>query len=784
MITGILLLWNLSSIAQPCSFRIKGHVHSDAIHENLPGATVTLKETGISITTNENGDFSIENLCAKEYTLIVSHVNYDTVVRIVNVKSNLHLDFDLNVRLKELKEVAVSGARGIQRTGYKAELTGKLLDETRGLTLAQSLSRINGVTMLQTGNNISKPVIHGLHSNRILTINNGVRQEGQQWGNEHAPEIDPFVANKLTVIKGVDELKYGSDAIGGVVIVEPRALRRTAGYNFELNSLYFSNNSQYVFSGIFEQQLKSLPALTYRVQGTFKKGANIKTPGYRLNNTGNNETNFSLAAGWHKEHFNTEVYYSYFKTELGIFIGSHIGNLTDLLTAINNDAPDPTFTNQQTYKIARPKQEVQHQLLKSKTSFDLGNSRFNILLAAQYNNRKEFDVVRSSTNSRPQINLTINTYSEEITWEHPKKNNLNGILGLSAQQQNNSYTGRYLIPNYDLYAFGAYYIEKWSRNKWALQAGVRVDNKTINTTRLLSNGNTYQQYDFRFTTFAASVNAGYTIQPGWTTNLNVSMAERAPQVNELLTNGLHHGNATYEVGDIGLTKEKSLNVSLSSNVSSKDKKLVIDLNAYVNRINDFIYQQPKPDEPVLTISGAFPKIVYQSTNALMKGFDFSYNWNFVSPLVLSGKFNTVLARNLKQKDWLIWMPADRFEHQLSWNIKESKFFKSSAVTLGVQQVLEQKRVPDEKNGKQDYKAPPPGYTLMNLSFSTSFHLGAVMVDAGAACRNLLNTSYRDYLNSFRYFTDDAGRDISIRLKFSFDHNYSTTNTQKNEKTNF
>lgn len=136
------------------------------------------------------------------------------------------------------------------------------------MTLAQSLSRINGVTMLQTGNNISKPVIHGLHSNRILTINNGVRQEGQQWGNEHAPEIDPFVANKLTVIKGVDELKYGSDAIGGVVIVEPRALRRTAGYNFELNSLFFSNNSQYVVSGIFEQQLKSLPALTYRVQGT------------------------------------------------------------------------------------------------------------------------------------------------------------------------------------------------------------------------------------------------------------------------------------------------------------------------------------------------------------------------------------------------------------------------------------------------------------------------------------------------------------------------------------
>ncbi|MBK7882797.1 MAG: TonB-dependent receptor plug domain-containing protein [Chitinophagaceae bacterium] len=183
----------------------------------------------------------------------------------------------------------------------KKELSGKALQETRGLSLSEALTKINGVTMLQTGSTISKPIIHGLHSNRILTINNGVRQEGQQWGNEHAPEIDPFIADKLTVIKGVDELKYGSDAIGGVVLVDPKPLRNKPGYAAEINTAYFTNNRQYVLSGVFEQQLKKISAFTYRVQGTFKKAANAATPGYRLNNTASEEKNFSITAGFKKE---------------------------------------------------------------------------------------------------------------------------------------------------------------------------------------------------------------------------------------------------------------------------------------------------------------------------------------------------------------------------------------------------------------------------------------------------------------------------------------------------
>jgi iron complex outermembrane receptor protein len=363
-------------------------VHSTTAHENLPNATIVLAETQKTIITNENGDFVFDNLCSGNYTLQVTHVNFDTVTRTVNVKANAHLDFDLVQTKNQLTNVTVTTTRGVQITGIKKELSGRELEETRGLSLAEALTKVTGVTMLQTGSTISKPVFHGLHSNRILTINNGVRQEGQQWGNEHAPEIDPFIAGRLTIIKGVDELRYGSDAIGGVILVEPKLVRTIPGYNAEINTGYSTNNRQYFASGVWEQQLKQLPSFTYRIQGTFKKSANATTPDYRLNNTGSEEKNFSATIARRGEHFNSELFYSYFNTKLAIFAGSHIGNLTDLTTAIQSTSPNPVFTGLNSYKINRPYQAVEHHLLKWKSAITAGANRFNVLVAGQFNARK------------------------------------------------------------------------------------------------------------------------------------------------------------------------------------------------------------------------------------------------------------------------------------------------------------------------------------------------------------------------------------------------------------
>ncbi len=749
--------------SQQCTYSLSGHIEDADTNEKLQSARVIIKETGKQIITDKNGDFIFKGLCEGNYTLLISHMSCDSVLKKISITKDYHIDVLLPHTLNVLGDVLVNAQKGMANTGFKKELSGRILEETKGLSLAEALSKLNGVTMLQTGASISKPVIHGLHSNRILTINNGVRQEGQQWGNEHAPEIDPFIADKLIVIKGVDELRYGSDAIGGVILVEPKQLRSEPGYTAEINTAYFTNNRQYVFSGLFEQQLKKLPAFRYRVQGTYKKGANINTPNYRLNNTGYEENNFSITAGFKKDKFNTELFYSHFSTKVGIFTGSHIGNLTDLQNAIAAPKPDDIFLGQNTYNIQRPYQDVSHDLLKSKTIFQKGENKFTVLVAGQFNHRKEFDIVRSSNNNNPQLDLSIFTITEDINWEQPKKNNLNGIAGISLMQQDNSYSGRYFIPNYFAFTYGGYYIEKWSKHKWDMQAGIRYDNKSINTTRLKFNSDTIN-YNFNFSTLAFSFNTSYKPTDQWRLNASVGLASRAPYVNELLSDGIHHGTATYEKGDINLKPERSLNISFGINYQHPSKKFMLDFLVYSNNIQDFIYQQPMPGNPVLTIAGAFPLIQYQQTDAVLNGFDISTSFKPISSIDWIAKFSFLNARNKKIDDWLILMPANRLSNEIVYNLKDGAKITNTYISVEMMNVMEQKNTPSEVNGKQDYKAPPAAYTLISMNASAKIKINKIPVTIGVGVRNLLKTVYRDYMNSMRYFTDDMGRNISLRLK--------------------
>jgi iron complex outermembrane recepter protein len=754
---------NFCVFAQECNIVLSGHVEDEDTKDKLVGAIVKLDKTNLHIITDYKGDFIFKNLCAGIYDLIITHINCDTIKKQLVINKDYHLDVIMPHARNTLSEVVLESQKGKSNTGFKKLITTKNLEETKGLSLAEALSKINGVTMLQTGSTIAKPVIHGMHGNRIITVNNGIRQEGQQWGNEHAPEIDPFIADKLIVIKGVDELKYGSDAIGGVILVETKPLRRTTGINAEINSAYFSNNRQQVVSAIVEQQFKNLPGFTYRLQGTLKKAANATTPSYRLNNTANQEKNFSLTLGWRKNKFESELFYSQFTNKVGIFTGSHIGNITDLQNAINSNKPDEVFTGENSFKIKRPNQDVAHKLLKFKASLQKNEHKFNIVLGAQFNNRKEFDIVRNPNNKNPQLDLSINTFTQEINWEQPKKNNFNAVAGLSFMQQQNSYNGRYFIPNYLAYSFGGFFIENWHSHKWDLQAGLRFDNKSINTTRLKFNSDTIN-FDFNFSTLASSFNATFKTNEQLKFNVNVGLASRAPYVNELLSDGIHHGTATYETGDIKLKTEKSFNFSSGFNYQNSPKNFQIDFLLYANLINDFIFQQPKPSTPVLTIAGAFPLIAYNQTNAFLGGLDVVTNYKITKHLEWQTKLAYLYARNTKLKDWLILMPANRINNEFTYNFKDVKTFSYSYISAEYAYVLKQKNTPSEINGKQDYKPAPNAYGLLHFNAATTLSVSKTKITIGIGIRNLLNTVYRDYLNSMRYFTDELGRNISVRLK--------------------
>ena len=760
-ITILLILLHLYTYSQPCNLQLSGHVIDSALNSNLANAVVTLLPINKKILTSNKGDFAFENICPGNYTLIISHLNCATYTRLIQLQKNVHLDVPLPHTYNTMGEATVIGVKERLNTGYKKELTGVALQATNGTNFAQVLSNINGVTLLQTGATVAKPILHGLSGNRLLIVNNGVRLEGQQWGNEHAPEVDPFLADKIVILKGVDELKYGSDAIAGVILVEPKPMQTIQGKNLVVNTGFFSNNRQVYFNSVYQNQLKTLPWISYRIQGTVKKAANSATPNYRLNNTALEEVNYSLSARVAKHNMVNELFYSSFYTNLGIFAGAHIGNITDLKSAIAAAAPSTTFTNNNTYNIARPNQLVNHHTIKWKNSITNGKSKLNTLVAAQFNKRQEYDVVRLTTNKNPQIVLNINTLNEDINWEHKPNQYTTSTIGIAASQQQNTYSGRYLIPNYTNYTTGGYVLHKWAKHNWELQAGARYDNKQVNTRRLRINNN-FSAYKFDYNTYAINANATYKVSSNYSTNINVSKSSRAPYVNELLSDGIHHGTATYERGDISLNPENSWYISSNHSYNSPNKQWSIEALFYINTIKNFIYQQPLPNEPVLTIAGAFPLMQYKQTNATLTGSDVSIIYQPVPSITATLKYAMLLAKNNTANDWLILMPPNSLSTSIAYNLANYKAFTNSTVTLTSQSIATQNRIPT-KSGIQDYKEAPQGVTLLNLQLQTNITLKQKPILLTLSAQNIFNTSYRNYLNSFRYYSDEVGRNIAFKV---------------------
>lgn len=750
-----------------CTIRLSGVVTDSETKQPLPGATILVKENGQAVKSDDKGVYRLEGLCPGFYTIHISHIGCLPVEVAWQVSADERRNIALPHSVTQLQEVAVTGHAAKEVTTAPVEsLSGKELDKTRGLTLGEALKKVNGVTSLTTGPNVSKPVINGLHSNRVLILNNGIRQEGQQWGSEHAPEVDPFLANKMVVIKGAGALRYGGDAIGGVVLVEPKALPVKPGLGGEINLAGFSNNRLGAVSAIIEQQVPQLPALSWRVQGTLRKGGNVKTPDYWLDNTGVEEYNFSGAIGWKKPDYGVELFYSQFNTNLGVFEGSHIGNREDLEQIIKQKRPLPEYTEGFTYTIDRPYQHVEHELFKIKSFLNTGKAgRLNLVLARQFNYRDELD--RNSALSVNQMNLNLTTYNAELLWDHFSWKGLRGTIGATGTYQKNSYRSRLFIPNYESLQWGAFWTEKWesSNQKWLLEGGIRYDNKQYYNIGDNAGSIHYPEQDYAG--LSGSLGAQYRVTDNFHVSVNAARAWRPAGVNELYATGLHHGAAVYVDGDPYLKGENAAKFNTTLHYDISDK-LEADVNLYYNYIRNFIFLQPT-DSIVVTVRGAFPYTFYRQSDVSMKGMDAQLRWQFLPKWQLTSKASILRAYNETDNDWLINMPADRFENELSFSPGNYKAFKENYISVSVSNVMKQARIPANLTDKndprgQDLVPPPAAYTLLGLEAGSTVHFGQQPVSFIVGAGNVLNARYRDYLNFFRYFADEPGRNIYLKVK--------------------
>ncbi|MEZ4720994.1 MAG: TonB-dependent receptor [Flavobacteriales bacterium] len=752
------LLYLLSSLGyaqNDCQWTVSGRVVDEHDGSALSFADVFIEGTETGTISDENGNYRLENVCSGTWIVVCAHLGCEPIRDTLIVDSNLVHDFFPEHHAELLEAVSIEEKKRDENP-VTLMTTISNFELISGQSLGKSLERVTGVYSLNTGGSISKPIIHGLHSNRLLMINNGVRQEGQQWGNEHAPEIDPAIAGELQVIKGASSVQYGSDAIAGVVLVNPRPLPDSVGIGGLAQLTGESNGRGGTAAGSLEGRHERFSALRWRTQGSVKKLGNQQTPDYFLKNTGVEEWNFSGAASLSDHRKGLEVFYSQFNTNLGIFSATHIGNLTDLQRAF--ESPVPLETSGFSYDIGRPYQHVEHELTKiSGFVKPNDNSQLKLTYGRQYNLREEYDKHRGADSTLPGLQFEIVTHTADLVYETRKPGRNLFRLGLSSLVQENTYEGRFFIPNFHKWSGGAFLIDQFTLSSgWIFEAGARLDMMLQRV--YFDESGAVRNIDHGYAQPTFSLGANKLFSENWQWKGNIATAWRPPNVNELYSNGLHHGAATYEIGDSNLKAEVSY--SAASSLGYEGQKLVFELEGYCNFMNGFIYLVPQ-FPATLTIRGAFPTYAYQQTDALLCGVDSRVSYQFANSITVESKTSILRARNLALGAWLAQMPADQTSLSLKYERerKRLRFFVKPAM----QWVNKQWRVPPSS----DYVAPPNGYVLAHFMTGISKTNRKRETHFNIEINNLINQRYRSYLNRYRYFADEVGRNIIVRFTQHF-----------------
>lgn len=763
-----LLIYALSPLAQapPCNLVLSGRVLEAGNDETLPFAQISCVELERGVIADSTGHYVFAGICPGEYTFVCRHVGCEPLTVRLEVRFNLMHDFVHEHIPRQMDVVSIVS----ERPGYKAiqgtqRLTEKDLQKLQGKSLADALGTLNGVSILRNGATIGKPIIRGLHSNRILIMNNGVRQEGQQWGNEHAPEIDPFVATRMVLIKGASAVRFGSDAIAGVVLVEPPAMRMAPGMGGRIQLAGISNGRSGAGSAILEGRLKKFPAWSWRVQGTLKRGGNIHTPDYYLSNTGLSEFNYSGAVEYHLGRIRAEVYYSRFQSEIGIFSGAHIGNLTDLQRAL--EARVPATTSGFSYVIGRPYQQVDHELLKAAATIQLNeHARLRLIYARQYNNRREFDKHVPLNDSlaalnRPALQFELTTHSMEVVLEKRHTSSWNGMFGAQAIAQGNTYEGRFFIPNFKKYNAGIFAIERYRKpeSAWEWESGLRFD--AAEQQVFMRAGQEIVAPEHRYHNLAANVGMVYYRSEDETYRINVATAWRPPSINEMYSSGLHHGVAAIETGDPNLRAERSAGIELFG--EKRYKGISIEVQPYMQFIDHFIYLRPAA-APLLTIRGAFPAFQFEQTDALLIGHDTRISFEASEHIRATLRTSLLRAWDIETGKHIVQMPSDAYGISVELHARQWKKLHQLFVTASTDYRNKQWRVP----ATEDFAGSPDAYVIASLQCGFQIPIHNQLVVMSFSCDNLFNTVYRDYLNRFRYYSDEMGRSFSLRVTLPFD----------------
>ncbi|MEO6537105.1 MAG: TonB-dependent receptor, partial [Ferruginibacter sp.] len=662
---------------------LSGKITSARTGLPIYAASISISDLKLTVISDTGGNYNFRNLPNGNFLIEARSVGYKAVTHNSSFTRNGLENFQLIENIVEESEVVVTGqskATQIKRSPIPiVSVSHAYLVSNINTNIIDAITKVPGITAVTTGPNVSKPYIRGLGFNRILTLYDGVRQEGQQWGDEHGVEVDQYSIERVEVVKGPASLSYGSDALAGVVNLIPTQPAPEGKIIGDLTTEYQTNNGLYGGSAMLGG---SKNGFEWMGRISDKEATNYKNKiDGRVFGTAFKERDGNVYLGLHGRWGFSHLSFSVFDDKQKIPDGSRddgTGKFTKQITEDDIFRPIVSDEELKSYAISGTYQHVRHYRLYSNNSFSLGKAgRLGVNLSYQNSHRQEF--AHPEQLEIPGLDLNLNTYGYDFKYYFPEINGWNITLGANGMYQKNDVTKGtdFLIPSYDQFDIGPFVYVKKTINKIDISGGIRYDNRSFTSDELYTIPNPSTGFDmpvsdttganFNFANIKHNYN-GLSGSFGFTYNAtdklsfkaNIARGYRAPNISEISSDGVHPGTNTYQIGSSEFKPEFSTQEDIG--VVYASKIAVFNLSLFNNNIQNYIYNQK-----LLTAAGDDSIIVapnqtfkFQQGKANLYGGEMNIDFHPFKNLHFENSFSAVYALNKSRNDGKLLKDSSKY----------------------------------------------------------------------------------------------------------------------------
>ncbi len=709
---------------------IKGTVAEANTNEKLAYVNIYIPSLEKGTSTNDNGHFLLENLPAGKYNILFSMIGYETKSIQIMIPQTQALNINLTPSAIEMESIIISTPfHKLQRDNVMKVEQKKVVDlkANGSITLADGISNIAGVESISTGLSIGKPTIRGLSSNRVLVYTQGVRLENQQFGDEHGLGINDAGIESVEVIKGPASLLYGSDALGGVLYLNPERFANNNSSSSDVTANYYSNTQGFNTNAGFKS---SGDYFKFLFRGSLTEHSDYKTKSYRVTNTRFREQDFKAGIGYQKSKFKTEFRYNVNHSKLGIpeELGEQSTAKTPLL----------------------PFQDITNHVLSSKSTLFFNTSRLDINLGYIYNDRKEFEEHHEEEEEHEDevleaaLHMKLKTANYDVKYNLPKLGKVETIVGVQGMHQvNTNYGEEQLIPNATTNDFGVLATSHIHFEKADVQLGARYDNRNINVASGINKN---------FNSFNGAFGVKTNITNSITARVNLATGFRAPNLSELTSNGTHEGTNRYEIGNVNLKSEQNFQTDVS--IEFKNDHIEFFANGFYNKINNYIFISPNG-----SMIDNTPVFIYLQNDAKLYGGELGFHLHPhpLDWLHLESSFETVTGKQ-SNNTYLPLIPANsisniiRIEFEKNWIKKGYAFVK-------LKSTFKQANI-------SPFETTTNGYNLLSAGLGGSFKFLNNELTVTISGNNLTDKAYTNHLSRLKPDSIyNIGRNINIGFTY-------------------